>query len=323
MKVLFVSSGNSKHWEIVPFIKSQGESLKRKGIDLQYYPIKGNGLKGYLGNVPRLRKKIRDFNPDVVHTHYSISGWVSLLANSRKPKVLSLMGSDTYGSVGEEGRASMRSRLMQAQVYFIQYFFKTIIVKSANLRESVWLKDNVYTIPNGVNYNTFKPSDQRETRKKLGLPTDKKLILFMGRSGDPRKNLALVQQALPLLETKDTELITPYPVVHAEVPLYLNACDVLVFPSFKEGSPNVIKEALACNTRIVATPSGDILERVEGIDSVWVSDFDAKDFAGKMDLALNYAKPVNSRELVSSEIDEDKISDSILNIYKKLISDQR
>ena len=319
MKVLFVSSGNSDYWEIVPFIKSQGESLKRKGVDLKYYPIKGKGLSGYIRNISRLRKYIIEFNPDIVHTHYSISGWVSLFANPKKPRILSLMGSDTYGSVGKRGKGNIRSILMRIQVNFIQYFFKTIIVKSENLRKFVWLKENVYTIPNGVNYSIFRPIEKTTARKELALPLNKKLILFIGNPKDPRKNLALVNKALQLLKEENVELITPYPVKHFEVSKYLNACDVLVFTSFKEGSPNVIKEALACNTRIVTTPSGDILDRVKGVESVWISKFDEKDFAKKLKLALCDKGLVNSSNQVRNEIDEDKIANSIIDIYKGLI----
>ena len=58
MKVLFVSSGNSNFFKIAPFIKSQGESLKKNGVELDYYILKGKGFRGYLSNISNLRKKI-------------------------------------------------------------------------------------------------------------------------------------------------------------------------------------------------------------------------------------------------------------------------
>jgi len=316
MKVLFVCSGNSEHFQIVPFIESQGESLKRKGIHIDYFTIKGKGLKGYLRNIIKLKKFISEFNPDIVHTHYSLSGWVSLFAGAKKQNILSLMGNDTFG----EGKGTIQSCILKFQLFLIQFFFKIIIVKSNNLKESLWRKKNVFIVPNGVNFDKFKLVNKHGTRKELGLPNDKKIILFSGKQDDPNKNLELVKNSISYLDTKDFVIITPYPVKHTEIPKYLNACDILVFPSIKEGSPNLIKEALACNTKIVATPSGDILERVYGIESVWISEFNEKDFAKKMDLALNFTNPVNSRDLVRNELDENKIADTIIDLYNKLLN---
>ena len=98
----------------------------------------------------------------------------------------------------------------------------------------------------------------------------------MADKTDSNKNYNLLEKARPFIETKDFQIIAPYPVLHEQVPLYFNACDLLVFLSRKEGSPNVIKEALACNMPIFTTASGDIVERVHGIKRVLISNFDAK-----------------------------------------------
>jgi len=86
MKVLFVSSGNSK-FGISPFIKSQGESLKENGVELDYYTIQGKGLKGYIANIKPLREKISKGNYDIIHSHYTLSGWTSLLAKFNKKEI--------------------------------------------------------------------------------------------------------------------------------------------------------------------------------------------------------------------------------------------
>lgn len=93
-KVLFVSSGNSKAG-ISPIVRSQDESLKRNGIDLDYFTIVGKGTKGYLKNIPRLRKFLGTNNYDLIHAHYSLPAIVASLS-CKLPTVVSLMGSDTY-----------------------------------------------------------------------------------------------------------------------------------------------------------------------------------------------------------------------------------
>jgi len=316
MKVLFVSSGNSQVFKIAPFIKSQGESLKRHGVDLEYFSISGKGLRGYIRNISQLKKQIGQFQPDIIHAHYSLSGWIPVFAKPFGAKVLSLMGSDAHGG----NTKPMTKRVLKTQLFLIQLFYKVIIVKSKNLSNNLWAKKKCEVIPNGVNRNLFLTMDKQSARKKLNLNSQKKYLLFVANTNDSNKNFKLLQQAVKHIKTKDIEIITPFPVAHDKLPFYYNACDVLVFPSVKEGSPNVIKEALACNTKIVATPSGDILERVNGIESVWISEFDEKSLAHKIDSALNSNKPVNSRERIRNELDEEEIAEKIIGLYKKILN---
>ena len=72
MKVLFVSSGNSSNFNVTPFIKVQGESLKKQGVDVSYFTIRGKGLKGYIKSGFKLRKYLNDNKFDLIHAHYSL-----------------------------------------------------------------------------------------------------------------------------------------------------------------------------------------------------------------------------------------------------------
>lgn len=323
MKVLFVSSGNSEFFEVIPFIKSQGESLRKGGIEIDYFTIKGKGFIGYLKNVKSLRNYVLKTNPDVIHSHYSLSGWVVVLARTGKPKVLSLMGTDTHGGVFGENNATFKIKLTKLQVKLIQLFYPIIIVKSNNLLKSIWKKRSSYVIPNGINYSQFKVMDVADCRSKLNLPLDEKLILFLAKKTDPNKNFKLLEQALPHIKTKNIKIVTPFPVPHEKVPVYLNAANVLVFTSFKEGSPNVIKEALVCNTPIVATKSGDVLEQTHGLKNVLICNFDKYDLALKIDKMLSENIDEDSRSILKPRIDEDVIAEKLITIYKKLITDEK
>jgi glycosyltransferase involved in cell wall biosynthesis len=317
MKVLFVSSGNSEHFEVAPFVKSQGESLKREGLIVEFYQIKGKGLYGYFKNISALREKIRIFDPDVIHAHYSLTGWVALMANSKKSRILSLMGSDAYGTVGRAEKRTLFNIFMLFQVFLIQFFYKNIIVKSDNLRKSVWRKKNVSVIPNGVNFDRFKPLDKIECREKLGLPLDKKIILFMGNPKEGRKNFALVEKAIEKISDENLMVCTPFPVTHENVPVYLNASDVLAFPSFQEGSPNVVKEAMACNCPIVASDAGDIVEVISGTDGCFITSFKVEDMVSKLEMALQFNGKTNGRQNIK-HMNEHFIANKLINIYGKI-----
>ena len=97
MKVLFVSSGNSKQFDIAPFIKSQGDSLIKQGIDLDYFRITEKGILGYIKNAVKLRKYLKNHKYEIIHAHYTLSGWTAVLSFTKTPIILSLMGSDAYG----------------------------------------------------------------------------------------------------------------------------------------------------------------------------------------------------------------------------------
>ena len=316
MKVLFVSSGNSEFFEIAPFIKSQGESLIKEGVDLKFFHIKGKGVSGYLKNVSKLREKIKEYKPDVVHSHYSLTGWVHALTWNRVPKVLSLMGSDTY-SVNKEGKRTVFSMFMLTQVFLIQLYFHTIIVKSENLRKSVWRKKNVHVIPNGVNFSHFKQMDREDCRKKLNLPLDKKIVLFMGNTKDTRKNFSLLDNAFQQINSSDMLLCTPYPVSHKNVPLYLNACDVLVVPSFKEGSPNIVKEAMACNCPIVASSAGDIVDVISGTEGCYITTFEVEDMVLNLRKAIQFKGRTQGRKNIEY-LNEKIIASRLIGIYNNL-----
>jgi teichuronic acid biosynthesis glycosyltransferase TuaC len=80
MKVLFVSSGG-KNYQISPIVENQAESLKNKEINLSYFLIEGQGILNYFKAIFRLRKALKNTQPDIIHAHYGLCGIVSFLAS--------------------------------------------------------------------------------------------------------------------------------------------------------------------------------------------------------------------------------------------------
>ena len=209
-------SGNSSYFEISPFIKAQAESLTKLGHTINYYPVKGNGLWGYLSNITKLSKFIKQGDYDIVHSHYSFCGIVSALATG-KPVVCSLMGSD----VKQSGLWKLLIK------YFIKHKWQKTIVKSLEMKKELGI-DKVEVIPNGVDLELFKPLDKNDCRKELGWDIGKKIILFASDPQRPEKNFFLAKKAIAALNIEDVELKVVYPVPHKEMPLYLNASDLLL-----------------------------------------------------------------------------------------------
>jgi teichuronic acid biosynthesis glycosyltransferase TuaC len=315
MKVLFVCSGNSNDFEIIPFIKEQGESLKKEGIEVDYYPVVGKGLLGYSKAGLSLRKFLRKNHYDLIHAHFTYSGWVALIGAGRKmPVVLSLMGSDANGEYKWKNKMIVRSRISSFLTWLIQPFVKAIICKSSNIEASVYRKHKTFIIANGVNMQKFKPHHS--------LTNGKKKVLFLGNKTRPVKNFPLVQAAMQHLE--NVELVCPYPVRHNDVPVYLNEADVLIFPSFMEGSPNVIKEAMACNCPIVSTDVGDVKWVIGDTKGCYITSFDAKDCAEKIKLAINFSQTngrTNGRQrIIDLGLDVDTVAKRIIAVYNLMKS---
>ncbi|TNE59466.1 MAG: glycosyl transferase family 1, partial [Bacteroidetes bacterium] len=191
MKVLFVSSGNSRLFTVSPFIRAQGESLREKGIELEFYSITGKGLLNYLKNAGPLRRYLKAHPCDVIHAHYSLCGWVAVLASGKTPVVLSLMGDDAQGTFTGNNRIALKSRLLILLTKLVQPFVQAIISKSANLEQAVYRKEVSYLVPNGVRLDQFKLYDGG-CREALGLDPEKRYVLFLGNTEDTNKNYALV-----------------------------------------------------------------------------------------------------------------------------------
>lgn len=319
MKILFISSGNSKAG-ITPIVRSQGESLKSAGIDLDYFTIVGKGMKGYLKNIPRLRTFLAAKNYDLIHAHYGLCGLLCVLSFISRPLVLSLMGGDAYGSFDVKGRRITKSHFEMYLTQFAMVFSKYIIVKSKNLLRYVPYKKKTSIIPNGVNFDIFKLMDKEIYKEVLNLPPDKKHILFLANHLDPRKNYKLFYESSNYIKAQNIEFINPYPIKHCDVAKYLNAADVVVLTSYHEGSPNVIKEAMSCNCPIVSTDVGDVKEVIGNTEGCYITSYDPEDVAKKIKMALDFSKRTKGKDrIISMGLDSDSISKKIINLYQKVI----
>ena len=274
-KVLFISSGNSKNG-ISPIIKNQGESLKAKGIELDYFTIKGKGLIGYLNNIPRLRKFLKVNHFDIVHAHYSLSAFTASLSGA-KPLVVSLMGSDVHAGTFYKFVIKL----------FETLFWSITIVKSKSMYDQISIK-KAEIIPNGVDFNKFKPLSKVDSQESLGWDINKKHVLFAANPIKEVKNFKLAGKAFDLLNLKQVELHSLNDVSNEQMPKYHNASDLILLTSLWEGTPNVIKEAMACNIPIVTTDVGDVKEIIGKTEGCYITSFDPQDIALKIQLALGF-----------------------------------
>ena len=315
-KILFVYSVNMVLPP--PFIERQMLSLIKNKMDVDKFEIKGKGVIGYFSNIFKLRKKIKNNNYDIIHAHYSLSALIVILSFTHKPLVTSFMGSDLVGTFNKNGSKKIVGFLNYFISKFVQIFTDKIIVKSKNLAEYIFLKHKMSIIPNGINFDIFKPLSKIKARSKLNLNLNKNYILFVGDKNNFRKNFSLLSKCIRDLEENNIYLIDiNYPIHTDEIILFLNATDVLVLTSLFEGSPNIIKEALACNCRVVSVDVGDVKEHINNIEGCFISKYEKSDLCNKIISSMNYDKNFNSRKKINY-LDSDKISNEIIKIYKSV-----
>lgn len=276
MKVLFVSSSNHAGG-ISPITFRQGESLKQAGVSVSYFTMRGRGLRGYLASVVPLRRLIRQSKSDVVHAHFALSGFVAAIA-SKAPVVVSLMGSDL------QERAWM-NRLIR---FFCRKVWQGVVVKSDRLRQVAGCS-RVVVIPNGVDTWVFHPSRRLDACRSLGWSDEKVHIVFGADPLRVEKNFSLAERALALMGRTDVELHLLKGVEPAAVPLWLQAAHVVLLTSTYEGSPNVIKEAMACGRPVVTTDVGDVRQVIGDTPGCFVVENHPSGVAKALEAAVGFA----------------------------------
>lgn len=271
------------------FIASQARSLSQVGVAVDLLYVRGYlGNRAYLEALWRLPRAARRAHYDLIHIHYGHTAAAGIGIRQR-PLVVSFCGGDLLGEPRDDG-LTRKSRIEVAVFRQVARAATATITKSEEMEQALpaSLRARNHVLPNGVDLERFAPRPRDQARAELGWDAEGKVILFIGDPEDPRKNIALAEQAAEIVCRNDptVRLHVAWGIDAASVPTLMNAADCLVFPSRSEGSPNVIKEAMACALPIVSTPVGDVVERLEGVAGCYVRPPSPEAFAEGLGRAL-------------------------------------
>jgi glycosyltransferase involved in cell wall biosynthesis len=111
-------------------------------------------------------------------------------------------------------------------------------------------------------------------------------------------------------------------VPHPRVPVWLNAADAVVVTSVHEGSPNVVKEALACNVAVVSVDVGDVRERISGVQGCHLVEADAQDIADHLARVFESGRRVAGREVIE-ELSLSRVAERLSGIYAEVVARAR
>ncbi len=309
MNVLLVHSGNAVNSsQEYTFVKEQGDALEKIGIHVSYFAVKGKGAKGYLSSLSKLKQVVKERHIDLIHAHYGFCGALCILQHA-VPVVITFHNGETLSAKGKI-ISSIAARFSAYNIFVAQH-----------IHDKLFSIPKGYAIlPCGVDIDRLSLLEKQEAAKEMSLPDDRPNILFGGSFSNDRKNYPLAKEAISLL---------PYPVNLIEMKGYdreqvnklLCGCDLFLLPTKSEGSPQVIKEALACNCPIVATGVADIPQLLSGVKNSYTTDFDATEIATRIDQILKNGERTNGRKrIIELQLDNSQVAKNLIVIYDTVIS---
>ena len=295
------------------FYKQQVSILEERGVSCTTLSVPndhehgedvdGRSVSDYVRFYPETLKHSFD-SYDLIHANYGLTGPAAVF-QPNLPVVLSLWGSDLLGKYGPVSKLCARRS-------------DAVIVMSDHMADE--LGQDCHVIPHGVDLEKFVPQPQREARAELGWDHEAHQVLFPYPPSqavkNPERAERVVEAARERLE-KPVELQYVSGEPHSRMPIYMNAADALLLTSDREGSPNSVKEAMACNLPIVSTDVGDVRERLTGVTHSFVGERDA-DLVDHLVSVLDAGAESNGREVVR-ELSVERMGEQIKDVYRTVL----
>lgn len=304
-----------------PFLMNQIESLEDHGVECDIVGVPGQfyandedftrrSVWDYAKFYPKVLSNISD-DYDIIHAHYGLTAPFAL-AQPHRPVVLSLWGRDLFGPISPITKACVK-------------LCDEVIVRSDEMAQE--LDEEVHVVERGVDIDKFSPKNQDIAQQEVGWDPNKKHVLFPYSPKRSKKNYPLAEEVIEEVKQKHqarVELHTIHNEPHEKMSYYMNAADVLLLTSRprSEGSPNTVKEALACNLSVVSTPVGDVESLLKGVENSFVCE-NKQEIIKNISQILEEGPHSNGRDKIK-DLTWSKTSEQLITIYQKtLVSDGR
>jgi glycosyltransferase involved in cell wall biosynthesis len=324
------------------FFRQQVAVLERQGVEVDVLPVPGKrvttderdssrSILDYVKYYPSvLKASFGDY--DLLHANYGLTA-PAALAQPNLPVVLTLWGSDILGKPAPLSR-------------FCARFADAVIVMTDEMAAATG--QDCYVIPHGVDLDVFRPFSGDVARNVLGWRQDAKHVLFPYATQRPVKDYPRAERVVDAVRDRlstqsvavengtgnaastssagvssdggggmDVELHAIHGVAHDEMPLYLNAADALLMTSKSEGSPNAVKEALACNVPVVSTDVGDVADLVADVENAFVGSTD-DELVDALATVLARGEPATGRPVIEP-LSAERMGERIRMVYETVL----
>ena len=243
------------------FVRTQVAALQRLGgAEVELAEFRPGA---YLPAARALRGR-RGF--DVVHAHFGLTAWPALAVRGAHHAV-TLHGTDV-----RHPRSWQITRAALSRMDLVAAVSEELAAIVRDRRPGT----DVAVLPAGVDLDRFGPLDRAGCRRQLGLDPQAKLALFPADPARPEKRADRAREAA---QRSGAQLLALGSVPPDEVPSWVNAADVVLVPSEREGFGLAVLEALACDVPVLATPVGVHAEALDGVAGALCAPYDAETWA--------------------------------------------
>lgn len=312
MKIIFFSRSNSGRPH--PFIQEQADAITREyPVQITQVLIHRGGILGYIQGIRLLHQSVRRNKVDLVHAHYGLSGLAAVVCrilfwHSYKI-IITYHGSDL--NKPDERRFSVLA----------SHFVSRNILVSANMEQ--YIRKNHEIIPCGIDILSVVPA---LTEKKLHRKDSDFIVLFCSSFDRPVKDPEFALNVISNLrkEIKEEVLFIELKGYNRqEVSALMQTADALFMCSKTEGSPQVIKEAIAHGLPIVSNDVGEVKLICQEADHCYITQKTLPAFVNALK-EINRLRPrIQRRERVLTEYDNKRIAARIYQIYTSLCPARR
>lgn len=331
------------------FFRQQVATLRSQGVDVDVLPVPGKrvttdetdrsrSVLDYVKYYPAvLKASFGDY--DVLHANYGLTAPMAL-AQPSLPVVLTLWGSDVLGKPAPLSR-------------FCAKRADAVIVMTDEMAAATGT--DCHVIPHGIDLDVFRPFSKAAAQDALGWDRGAKHVLFPYATQRAVKDYPRAERVVDAVRDRlaqpvaveagdgtgpvhavgdDTSTVhadgatgdpdavggvalhSIHDVPHDRMPLYLNAADAVLLTSKTEGSPNAIKEALACNTPVISTPVGDVPDLVAGVRNAAVAGTD-DELADALAAVLADGEPSDGRRKMA-DLSAERVGERIRAVYESV-----
>lgn len=301
------------------FIAEQLNAIKdmHKDVDFDVCYIEGEnkGKTEYIKSIARVNSMICHNNYDLVHIHFGLSGLYLLWPfRKRIPTIVTFHGSDIQPAGGNNILTIGISRL-------VARIADTCITLNSNMDKMVRrYNSNTFIIPCAVDTKIFHPTSHKHSHcgtRKIVFPCNHDMKV---------KNYNLFRQTLDIIRQEyniNCEECELSCLSRQQVATLFNDADLMIMTSRSEGSPQAVKEALACNLPVVSTPVGDVEELLHNVKNCFVANtHNAKELAKLAVMSLSHSSQSGMtgwEKIMDLQLNEQSVADKIYSIYEQSI----